>query len=185
MGFFLYLKTRCKPSNKSFSSLKLEYLIHIKMSTYSYNENGRHVDPGHHRRRPPKHQLSTIIEYRPKWLLSTLAKILYRGSRFAFVSDIAENVNNNIEQTPVWYRLMRRRGAWLSVVNSLKVSTFVAFTLLRLIGIDIVQTTMSVSTLYLFQFSSYIQKTKHDLLLFTFWGPCRQLKPVIVLYITI
>ena len=33
--------------------------------------------------------------------------------------------------------------------------------LLRFIAIDIVQTMMSVSTLYLFPFSSYIQKTKH------------------------
>ena len=35
------------------------------------------------------------------------------------------------------------------------------FNLLRLIGIDIVQTMMSVPTLYLFPFSSYMQKNKH------------------------
>ena len=32
---------------------------------------------------------------------------------------------------------------------------------LRFIAIDIVQTMMSVATLYLFSFSSYMQKTKH------------------------
>ena len=52
------------------------------------------------------------------------------------------------------------------------------FNLLRLIGIDIVQTTMSVSTLYLFPFSSYMQKTKHNLGLFTKLDPFRQLKPL-------
>ena len=37
------------------------------------------------------------------------------------------------------------------------------FNLLIFIGIDIVQTTMSVSTQYLIPFSSYMQKTKQDL----------------------
>ena len=51
------------------------------------------------------------------------------------------------------------------------------FNPLRFIWIDIAQTTMSVSTLYLFPFSSYMQKTIHDLGLFTKWDPFPQLKP--------
>ena len=43
------------------------------------------------------------------------------------------------------------------------------FNLVGLIGIDNVQTTMSESTLYLFAFSSYMQKTKHVFGLFTKW----------------
>ena len=42
-----------------------------------------------------------------------------------------------------------------------KLYIFKFFNLLRFKGIDIVQTMMSVSTLYLFPFSSYMQKTKH------------------------
>ena len=41
------------------------------------------------------------------------------------------------------------------------------FNLLRFIGNGVVQTMMSVSTLYLFPFSSYVQKTKRVLSLFT------------------
>ena len=55
--------------------------------------------------------------------------------------------------------------------------TIYFFNLLRFIAIDIVETMMSVSTLYLFPFSSYMQKTKHDLPLFTFWDPCHKQKP--------
>ena len=40
-------------------------------------------------------------------------------------------------------------------------NTIYFFNLLRFIAIDIVQTMMSVATLYLFSFSSYMQKTKH------------------------
>ena len=46
---------------------------------------------------------------------------------------------------------------------------FKFFNLLRFIGIDIVQTTMSVSTLYFLTFSSYMQKTTWSYLLFSIW----------------
>ena len=39
-------------------------------------------------------------------------------------------------------------------------NSLLIFNLLRFIGIDILQTTISVSTLYLFPFSSYMKKTK-------------------------
>ena len=39
------------------------------------------------------------------------------------------------------------------------------FNLLKFIGIDILQTTMSVTTLYLFPSSSYMKKIKHYLVL--------------------
>ena len=45
--------------------------------------------------------------------------------------------------------------------NTEKKNFFKFVDLLRLIGIDIVQTIMSVSTLYFFPFSSYMQKNKH------------------------
>ena len=48
------------------------------------------------------------------------------------------------------------------------------FNLLRFIGIDIVQATMSVLTLYLFPFSSYMQKNKH---VFGFIRECSSGKP--------
>ena len=51
------------------------------------------------------------------------------------------------------------RSAQVWFRKKIKFSNF--FNLLKLLGIDIVQTTMSVSTLYLSPFSSYMQKTKH------------------------